>query len=246
MLELNQVHKGDCLELMPLIPDKSVDMILCDLPYGITACEWDSVIPFEPLWEQYKRVIKDRGAVVLTASQPFTTDLICSNRAWFKYCWVWDKKLAGNGIQAGNQPLKIHEDVVVFGQKIDFKEVITKGKRRIKNGVKDRHGLYGNAESKKVVNDVYHAKSIIEFSIAGDRLIRTHPTQKPVALFAYLIRTYTDEGDTVLDNCIGSGTTAVAALNTGRNFIGIEQSAEYVEIARKRIDRETRQERLAL
>ena len=236
MIELNKIYNEDCLEGMKRIPDKSIDMILCDLPYGTTACKWDTVIPFEPLWEQYERIIKDNGAIVLTASQPFTTSLISSNIKHFKYCWVWNKKLAGNGILAKIQPLKIHEDIVVFGKgKINYFPSMRKGKARYKGGIKDKHGTFSNAESEKVWSDEYYPTSILEFSGAGMRTGRTHPTQKPIALFEYLIKTYTNEGETVLDNCMGSGTTAIACINTGRNYIGFELDKHYCEIANERV-----------
>ena len=243
-LPVNQIICGDCLEVMPLLPDKSIDMILCDLPYGTTACKWDSIIPFEPLWEQYERVIKDNGAIVLMASQPFTTVLINSNLEAFRYCWVWNKKKAGNIFLAKKQPMKIHEDVVVFSKKPHnyYPQMIKRDKvKRSKN--------YGTGEAiggtKEKENKVYtythkYPTSILEFSNAVQKG-KVHPTQKPVALFEYLIRTYTQSGEIVLDNCIGSGTTAVAALNTGRFFIGIEKEEKYVEIARKRIDEHMQQ-----
>jgi site-specific DNA-methyltransferase (adenine-specific) len=236
---LNQIIEGDCLEVMKEIPDKSVDMILCDLPYGTTACKWDSIIPFEPLWEQYERVIKDNGAIVLMASQPFTTVLINSNLEAFRYCWVWNKKKAGNIFLAKKQPMKIHEDVVVFSKKPHnyYPQMIKRDKvKRSKN--------YGTGEAiggtKEKENKVYtythkYPTSILEFSNAVQKG-KVHPTQKPVALFEYLIRTYTQPGEIVLDNCIGSGTTAIAALNTGRFFIGIEKEPKYVEIARQRVE----------
>ena len=246
MLETNKIHEGDCLQLMPAIPDQSVDMILCDLPYGITACEWDNVIPFEPLWEQYKRIIKPRGAIVLTASQPFTSKLVCSNLDWFRYEWIWEKTVFGNPFALKYQPARLHETVLIFGKESP------KYNPQMKKGApyqdKARPGGLQNQDSeggtKKAIDNkgTRHPSSVVKIANPNNHTI--HPTQKPVDLFAYLIRTYTDEGDTVLDNCIGSGTTGVAALNTGRNFIGIEQSPEYVEIARKRIARETRQERL--
>jgi site-specific DNA-methyltransferase (adenine-specific) len=244
MLALNEVHQGDCLDLLPLIPDASVDMILCDLPYGITACDWDKVIDLDRLWEQYKRIVKPKAAIVLTGSQPFTTDLINSNREWFKYEWIWDKKLSSGALNANRVPLKRHENVTVFYLSCKYNPIMRKGGRRIKGGGKPSQ-CYGSVVPSKSINDHYYPTSLIEISNAchNDRI---HSTQKPVKLFEYLIRTYTDEGDLVLDNCIGSGTTAVAALNTGRNFIGIELSEEYCEIARNRIARETRQERLKL
>ncbi len=230
-----ELHLGDCLEVMKSLPDGSVDMILCDLPYGTTACKWDSVIPFEPLWEQYRRVAKRNAAIVLTASQPFTTALIASNMREFRYCWVWDKKIAANFASANRQPLRVTEDVVVFGGSAYCPQKV-KGRLRMKGGGKQFVGIYG--ESDKVTqpyeSDEYHPTNIIEITNAA-RASKVHPTQKPVALMEYLIRTYTHEGDTVLDNCMGSGTTGVACANTGRRFIGIEQDPTYFLIAAGRI-----------
>jgi len=227
--------KGDCLEMMKLIPDGSVDMVLCDLPYGTTACAWDAIIPFDQLWGEYKRVCK--GAVVLTASQPFTSALVMSNVDWFRHSWVWDKKSAANVMAAKHGPLKVHEDVLVFSAKggIYRPEMIT-GKGRWKGGNKRTDGIYeGGVPDGKYWSDQYHPKSLIEFSNAS-QVGKVHPTQKPVALMEYLIRTYTNEGDTVLDNTMGSGTTGVAAANTGRKFIGIERDEKYFAIAQKRIE----------
>lgn len=221
---------GDCLEKMKDIPDKSVDAIICDLPYQITSCRWDTIIPFEPLWAQYKRIIKDDGAIVLTASQPFTSKLIMSNLAWFKYCWVWNKKIQGNFLLAKHQPLKIHEDICVFSkEKHNYYPLMRKGKLRLTGGGKSK--LWDMKMTKRL-NNSYYPQSIIDISNSqrGD-----HPTQKPIALMEYLIKTYTNEGDLVLDNCMGSGTTGVACHNLNRNFIGIEKDAEYFQIAQKRI-----------
>jgi len=220
------------------IPDKSIDAIICDLPYGTTACKWDIVIPFEPLWEQYKRIIKDNGAIVLFGSQPFTSALVMSNLKWFKYEWVWNKKLAGNGILAKIQPLKIHENIIVFSNgKVRYNPQMTKGRLRKKmfNGVGKTEILQTLSECKETFNDEYYPVSIQEFSMAGSRINRLHPTAKPVALLEYLIKTYTNEGETVLDNTMGSGTTGVACVNTNRNFIGIEKDDKYFEIASNRI-----------
>ena len=239
-MELNKIYNEDCLEGMKRIPDGSVDMILCDLPYGTTACKWDNIIPFEPLWEQYERVIKDNGAIVLTASQPFTSVLITSNPNLFKYTWVWNKALAGNGILAKVQPLKIHEDVCVFAKgKVNYFPIMRKGKGRYKGGIKDKHGTFSGAETPKVWSDEYYPTTILDFSGAGMRSTRIHPTQKPVALFEYLIKTYTNEGETVLDNCMGSGTTAIACMRTGRNYIGFELDEEYYKVAQQRIEDES-------
>ena len=235
MLQLNSIHCADCLEKMKEIDDKSIDLILADLPYGTTACSWDTIIPFEALWTQYKRIIKDNGAIVLTASQPFTSALVMSNPKMFKYEWIWNKKLAGNGILAKKQPLKIHENVLVFCKGSNYNPQKTKGRFRKKMGLKESSITGGNTFTEETENDEYYPVSIQEFSMAGQRIGRLHPTQKPVALFEYLIKTYTNEGDLVLDNCAGSGTTGVAAKNLKRNFILMEKEPKYVEIARERI-----------
>ena len=235
MLQINSVNNGNCLELMNDIDDKSIDMILCDLPYGTTACKWDTVIPFEPLWAHYKRIIKDNGAIVLTASQPFTSALVMSNIKMFKYEWVWDKKLPSGMQIAKYRPMQRHENVLVFSNG-------TPKYYPIKTQQKERTGkIYSKSDSSPLAFDdgvlkTYKEKnpqSIIEF-YKRDKLM-VHPTQKPVALFEYLIKTYTNEGELVLDNCAGSGTTAIACLKTNRNYILIEQEGKYCEIANKRI-----------
>ena len=233
MLELNKIYNMDCLIGMREIPDKSIDMILCDLPYGTTQNKWDTIIPFEPLWEQYKRVIKNNGAIVLTASQPFTSALVMSNVKWFKYCWVWDKSQVTGFLNAKKQPLRQHEDICVFYQsQCTYNPSMTKGKMQLKStgGKSDNYGKYAY---KPHYSEWYYPKTII--SIPQQREKGGHPTQKPVSLFEYLIKTYTNEGETVLDNCMGSGTTAIACINTGRNFIGIELDPAYFDIAQKRI-----------
>ena len=239
---------GDCLEVMADIPDNSVDMILCDLPYGTTACKWDTVIPFEPLWAQYRRIAKRNAAIVLTASQPFTTALIASNLADFRYCWVWQKERPSNFFQAKFAPLNQLEDVCVFsrggcnnGAKNPM-PYFPQGLRAIdvERGNSNTGGGVGVGKGCQALNGKrYRAtqegypKTLLTYATEGRGL---HPTQKPVALMEYLIRTYTREGETVLDNCMGSGTTGVACANTGRKFIGIERDAAYFEIARQRIE----------
>lgn len=224
---------GDCLELMKSIPDKSVDMVLCDLPYGTTACKWDSVIPFEPLWAQYKRIAKDNAAIVLTAIQPFTSALVMSNVDGYRHQWVWNKNNSAGFATAKIRPLAICEDVLVFGsKKVNYYPQMTKGKMRKKGG-------YGSSENYAItpsvsVNDDYYPKNLIEIGNAS-QVGKVHPTQKPVALMEYMIKTYTHEGMTVLDNCMGSGTTGVACVNLGRNFIGIEKDENYFKIASERI-----------
>jgi site-specific DNA-methyltransferase (adenine-specific) len=229
---------GDCLELMKQIPDASVDMILCDLPYGTTACSWDSVIPFEPLWAEYRRIAKLGAAMVLTASQPFTTALIASNLLEFKYCWVWDKKNPTNVGNARRQPLKYHEDIAVFYRsQCTYNPIKWQGKPNHKQGNAKRRLSEAVGALGRVADDLSglkHPRSIIEIPKHSSQC-GLHPTQKPVALMEYLVRTYTNEGDVVLDNCMGSGTTGVACLNTGRRFIGMEMDPEYFAIARDRI-----------
>jgi len=229
---------GDCLERMKEIPDGSVDMILCDLPYGTTACKWDSVIPFEPLWEQYNRVIKDNGAIVLTAREPFTSLLLISNIKEYKHKWVWNKKQSGSFQNAKFMPLQIEEDILVFSNgKVNYYPQMRKGKMRTKGGCKKSNELFeGLKPNYSTVNDTYYPVNIIEIPNCGNKSQRVHPTQKPVALFEYLIRTYTNEGETVLDNCMGSGTAGVACKNLGRKFIGIEKDETYFKIAQDRIN----------
>jgi len=246
-METNKIYQGDCLELMKQIDDKSVDMILCDLPYGTTACEWDTIIPFESLWEQYKRIIKDNGAIVLTASQPFTSVLVMSNVKMFKYCWIWDKVLHSNPLIAKKQPLNNYEDVCVFYKKQPtYNPIFWKG-RYSKRGYFKHRGSETKGDvdlsSNKGEGDIKYPIRIITIPNSNKRNIM-HPTQKPVALFEYLIKTYTNEGDLVLDNCIGSGTTAVACINTNRRFIGMELSEEYCKIANQRIQEALSQTKL--
>lgn len=228
---------GDCLELMQSIPDKRIDMILCDLPYGTTQCKWDSVIPFEPLWEQYNRIIKPGGAIVLFGAEPFATSLRSSNIKNYKYDWIWNKRVTGNPLNARRRPMKIHENIIVFNSTV-YHPQMTKGKLH-RLGQEKQSELFGKINRKEPgKSDVYFPKSIIEFSNAKTRSIQMHPTQKPVELLEYMIRTYTEEGETVLDNCMGSGSTGVACLHTGRNFIGIEKDEHYFQVAKKRIESE--------
>lgn len=239
---LNQVFNMDCLEGMKMIPDKSVDMILCDLPYGTTACKWDSIIPFDLLWQQYERIIKDNGAILLTASQPFTTKLIASNMKLFRYEWIWKKGNHVTGFPNANRmPLKNHENVLVFYKKLPKyypqdlilldKPIQKKEIRRMKILGKRNNESLNNEYVKKYTN---YPKSIINFSRESKTF---HPTQKPVALFEYLIKTYTKEGDTVLDNCMGSFTTAIACINTNRNYIGFEMEEEYWKLGNERVNK---------
>ena len=240
-MELNKVYSGDCLEVMKDIPDKSIDMVLTDLPYGTTACKWDTIIPFEPLWEQYKRITKDNGAIVLTASQPFTSALVMSNIKMFKYELIWDKKTGLGFLDSKFRPLKSHENILVFGLGgcsngstipmkynpqglIETTKQNTNSKSNILNSEPNKRKELGTTHTN-------YPKSIHTFS----REVGLHPTQKPVALFEYIIKTYTNEGDLVLDNCAGSGTTGVACKNLNRNFILIEKEPEYVKICNDRL-----------
>jgi site-specific DNA-methyltransferase (adenine-specific) len=237
---INKVYNEDCLIGMSRIPDKSVDMILCDLPYGTTQNKWDSIIPFGPLWEQYERVIKNNGAIVLTASQPFTSALVMSNCTKFKYSIVWDKvnKFSGH-LNAKKQPLRIIEDILVFySSQPTYNPQMIKGKPYTATSKGRKSDNYGKQSDQVVtINEGwYYPKNLI--SIEGDERGtegRIHPTQKPVALFEYLIKTYTNEGETVLDNCMGSGTTAIACINTNRTYIGFEKEEKYYNILQERI-----------
>jgi site-specific DNA-methyltransferase (adenine-specific) len=232
---VDKIIQGDCLEVMKEIPDKSVDMILCDLPYQITTRNtWDIIIPFVPLWEQYKRITKENAATVLTAAQPFTSLLTVSNLEMFKYEWVWEKQQGTGFLNAKKQPLRNHEQCLVFyAKQPNYNPQFTKGKPYV---CKSGKGSLNYGEQVSVITEnkgTRYPKTVQYFEYETKK---QHPTQKPVALFEYLIKTYTNEGDLVLDNCIGSGTTAVAALNTNRHFIGIELDQNYCEIARKRAD----------
>lgn len=248
------IKQGDCLELMKSIPDKSADMILCDLPYGTqksNGCKWDVIIPFNKLWEQYNRIIADDGAIVLFAKEPFTSLLIASNLAQFKYRWNWLKDARSNFMQANYQPLNNVEDICVFSKAYA---------REIKNGIKMKYyPQFTDGESYKKPKDsattsifasnhkngkYMHSNRdtskrypyvTIQFNVVKGK-DKLHPTQKPIDLLEYLIKTYTNEDDVVLDNCMGSGSTGIACLNTNRNFIGFELDEKYFEIAKKRLE----------
>ena len=235
MLQLNSIHCADCLEKMKEIDDKSIDLILADLPYGTTACKWDTIIPFEPLWEQYKRIIKDNGAIVLTASQPFTSALVMSNPDMFKYEWIWDKVIPRGHLVAKKTPTQQTESVVIIYSKTPtYKPQMILRDKPIKGTEGKRTSIMGGESVgySKVYTHKYPT-NLIRIKPDKDKL---HPTQKPVALFEYLIKTYTNEGDLVLDNCAGSGTTGVACKNLNRNYILIEKEPEYVEIINSRLN----------
>jgi site-specific DNA-methyltransferase (adenine-specific) len=235
-----EIQQGDCLELMKDIPNGSVDMILCDLPYGTTACKWDTVIPFEPLWEQYNRIIKDNGAIVLFGSEPFSTELRHSNLKMFRYDWIWDKKIPSGMSYARFQPMRQTENISVFCKsKTVYNPIMVKRYKPIKAGG-NKYSPTSPIQACKESKDfqkTYEYKNPVNI-LTFDRVRRgnVHPTQKPVALLEYLIKTYTNEGEVVLDNCMGSGSTGIACINTNRKFIGFELDEDYFEIAKKRIE----------
>lgn len=256
MIELNKIYNEDCLKGMKRIPDGSVDMVLCDLPYGTTQLKWDICLPFDKLWEQWLRVCKTNAAIVLFSSQPFTTDLINSNRKMFKHEIIWKKTQPTGFYDAKKRPLRLHENILIFYQKqptynpqlVIKKNAVGIGRRRGNSDSKKTDGNFvGKVGKENAETWFYEEKGlryptdVIEFSnwngaLFGDTSrCKKHPTAKPVELCEYLIKTYTNEGDTVLDNCMGSGTTAVAAVNTGRNFIGFETDTEYCRIANERL-----------
>lgn len=231
-----ELLNGDCLELMKNIPDKSIDMILCDLPYGTTHNKWDTVIPFDKLWAQYSRIIKDHGAIVLFSQMPFGASLIMSNPKMFRYEWIWEKNQAAGFLNAKKMPLRKHENILVF-----YKHLPTYNPQGLikldepiqEEGSANRNGEnYGVADKSFIRTHTNYPTDIITFSKDAGY----HPTQKPVDLLEYLIKTYTNEGDLVLDNCMGSGSTGVACVNTNRDFIGMELNEEYFKIACERVE----------
>ena len=248
-MELNRIYNEDCLEGMKRIPDKSVDMILCDLPYGTTASKWDSIIDFEKLWEHYERIISDNGAIVLTASGSFTHKVISSNEKLFKYKWIWIKSRPGNFVNANNRPMTKYEEILVFsrgntanGSKNKMK-YNPQGLIEVNKTTKASPNRFGSMAGKRPSHQKYtkqkytnYPVDILEFNSLGSY---SHPNQKPVALFEYLIKTYTNEGETVLDNCMGSGTSAIACMNTGRNYIGFELDETYYNNSLERIKNHT-------
>jgi site-specific DNA-methyltransferase (adenine-specific) len=228
-VELNTIYNCDCLEALKLIKSQSIDLVLTDPPYGTTSNEWDNVVDF---WSELKRICK--GGFIVFSSQPYTTDLINSNRKDFKYCWIWNKEMTGNFAIAKYQPLKVHEEVCIFGD-VKYNPIMRKGKARYKGGSFKGNSNTGNLKSEKHFSEDYYPTSILQFNNAGNRSISEHPTQKPVELISYLIKTYSNENDTILDPFLGSGTTAVACKQLKRNFIGIEISQKYCDIANQRL-----------
>lgn len=238
-----ELHKGDCLELMNNIPDKSVDMILCDLPYGATKNKKDKRIDLKALWKEYRRIIKPNGCIALFAQGKFYIDLVMSNFKWFRYDLVWDKKLTSGFLNAKRMPLRRHEQVAIFYNKVPtYNPQFTKGKPlhgkgtkyKIKEQTNNNYGSFNALEDIRKGSTDKYPTSILEFAKSHPSVAK-HITEKPIALLEYLIKTYTNEGETVLDNCMGSGSTGVACVNTNRNFIGIELQDDYFEIAKDRI-----------
>lgn len=241
------LYNKDCLEVMKELPDKSVDLILCDLPYGTSACKWDTIIPFDKLWEAYERLIKDDGAIVLFGSEPFSSLLRTSNLKLYKYDWVWEKPSGANFLNFKYQPAKVHENIMVFGKgatsyskngNMVYNPQMEAGTPYTQKSGKQRND-YGNSTVRTPIEQVVtenngtrYPRSIQKFNLDKDK---HHPTQKPIALLEYLIKTYSSEGDIVLDNCMGSGSTGVACANTYREFIGIELDKSYYKIAEERI-----------
>ncbi len=246
IFEKNKTYLGDCLKLMPQMEIGIFDMILCDLPYGTTACKWDTIIPFEPLWKEYERLIKPNGAIVLTASQPFTSALVMSNPKLFRYEWIWNKVQTTNSLNAKRQPLRQHESVLVFFKKqstynrqFTDRPIGNQRPNRKNHKTKVYETTYGKF-TRGIGADDYdntkiNPKSIITINNGNAwTRIGNHPTQKPVELFEYLIKTYTNEGELILDNCAGSGTTGEACYNTGRNYIQIEKEQDYFSLILER------------
>ena len=241
MEENYRLYKGDCLEIMKSIQSKSIDMILCDLPYGTTQCKWDSVIPFEPLWEQYNRIIKDNGCIALFSSQPFTSSLVMSNPKMFKYEWIWQKTHPKGHLNAKKMPMRAHENIEIFYKKPPlYNPQMTHGhKRKVAktNYVRESDG--NSCYGREVRNTSYDSTDrypldvqVFSNAVQSKKL---HPTEKPVELCEYLIKTYTNENMLILDNCMGSGTTGVACIKNNRKFIGIELDENYFQIASKRV-----------
>ena len=242
---------ADCFDIFPYIKDKSVNLILADLPYGTTSCKWDSILPFDKLWAEYERILTDNGAIVLTASQPFTSALIMSNPKMFKYEWIWEKTMPNNFCQARYQPMKYHENILVFAKnKTDFYPIMEErsdsGKSRLKNSGKILDGSNnvssfmgfqrGQGKYREYDKTKINPKSVQKFnSVPNCNGTKLHPTQKPVSLFEYLLKTYSNENMTIFDPCMGSGTTGIACKNLNRNFIGIEKDENYFKIAEQRI-----------
>lgn len=237
-LDKNIIYNKDCIDGMKELPDKSIDMILCDLPYGTTQCKWDVIIPFDKLWEQYERIIKDNGAIVLTSAQPFTSLLIASNLKLYKYNWVWEKSKATGYLNSKKRPMVAHEDILVFAKRQTlYNPQMVEGEPYFKGKALRPTNVYGSQKETLVENKdgLRYPRTVQYFKTSESEGKVLHPTQKPISLFEYLIKTYTNEGELVLDNCMGSGTTAIACQNLGRNFIGYEKDIEYFNIINERL-----------
>ena len=241
-METNKIYQGDCLELMKQMEDKGVDLILCDLPYGVTQNKADEVIDLSKLWEQYKRIIKDDGTIVLTSQQPFTTDLINSNREMFKYELIWNKELPSGFLNANRQPLRVHENILIFYKNLviynpqKFKGNKNHSKGSMKTDVNNNYGIYGKVDNTEELGEMKHPQSIISFMKPHPSKAK-HPTEKPVELAEWIIQSYSNEGDLILDNCIGTGWTAIACKKFNRNFIGIDLNKDYILIAEERLSK---------
>lgn len=238
-LDINTVHMGDCLELMKNISNYSIDMILCDLPYGTTQCKWDTIIPFDKLWEQYERIIKPNGAIVLTGTEPFSSFLRLSNLKLYKYDWVWDKIKGTGFLNAKKQPMRNHEIVSVFYKKqciYNPQKTFGHIKKKTFRASHLQTEVYGEMKNNYHYNSTERYPRSIQIFSTDTQNSSFHPTQKPISLFEYLIKTYTNENDIVLDNCAGSGTTGLACKNTNRNYILIEKEEKYFNIIKKRLN----------
>lgn len=240
MITAPQLYCGDCLEVMPKLPAKSIDLVLCDLPYEVTQNAWDSMVPLVPLWAEYKRLLKDGCAIVLTAQIPFSITLGASNMPWLKYEWIWEKVTPTGHLNAYVQPLRKHENVLVFGEgRVKYNPILEQREELYfsKSGnATTNYGCFEKGAERTVAPDKRLPASILRIANARNTV---HPTQKPVELMEYLVRTYTDAGAVVLDNCMGSGTTGVACLRSGRSFIGIEKAKTIFEAAKNRLATET-------
>lgn len=238
-MDAPQLFCGDCLEVMAHMPAASVDMVLCDLPYGTTRNKWDATIPFEPLWAEYRRLVRPGGAIVLTAAQPFTSALVMSNPAWFRHEWVWHKNKASGHLNANKRPMRAHEDILVFADRQPFfRPLKSTGHKPGNYAMRSSHGTnYGAAALTEYGGSTErYPQSVLPVPVVNNNdPDKSHPTQKPVALMEYLIKTYTNPGEVVLDNCMGSGTAGVAAANTGRRFVGIEKDPAFFQIAQLRV-----------
>ena len=242
LISPNSIILGDCLEVLPNIQDKSIDMIFADLPFGTTHCKWDSIIPLDKLWVQYKRVIKDNGCILLFAQTPFDKILGCSNMEWLRYEWIWEKTQATGHLNSKRMPMKAHENLLVFYKNLPtYNPQKTYGhKRKVSTAYHKRNSstgeIYGKCDNFSDYDSTERYPRSIQVFSSDKQKMNLHSTQKPISLCEYFIKTYTNEGDIVLDNCVGSGTIAVACINTNRNFIGIELLESYYNIAKNRVE----------